>query len=88
MVDALGTDTPAQGYDGIIDLTRRLNSKFRTTAETQETTRRILNALFPSWLPPLFRVRLGCKLMANLAPHPHPSGCEAAVSWVAGMLCL
>ncbi|GIL64869.1 hypothetical protein Vafri_18715 [Volvox africanus] len=56
MVAALGSDSELYGYDAIIDLTRRLNSKFRTGAETQEATRAILNALFPSWLPGAFKV--------------------------------
>ncbi|KXZ56875.1 hypothetical protein GPECTOR_1g79 [Gonium pectorale] len=63
MVSALGSDTSLSGYDAIIDLTRRLNSKFRTAAETQEATRAILNALFPSWLPGAFKWLMGpCKV--------------------------
>lgn len=58
MVEALGSDSKLSGYDAIIDLTRKLNTKFRTAAETQEATRGILNALFPSWLPGAFKVRL------------------------------
>ncbi len=57
MVAALGADSSQQGYDAIIDLTRRLNSKYRTPQETQAATRAILNALFPSWLPGAFKVR-------------------------------
>ncbi|PNW77196.1 hypothetical protein CHLRE_10g426350v5 [Chlamydomonas reinhardtii] len=56
MVEALGSDSKLSGYDAIIDLTRKLNTKFRTAAETQEATRGILNALFPSWLPGAFKV--------------------------------
>lgn len=56
MVAALGEDSSQQGYDAIIDLTRRLNSKYRTPQETQAATRAILNALFPSWLPGAFKV--------------------------------
>lgn len=44
-------------YDAIIDLTRKLNAKFAAPRETQLATRGILNSLFPSWLPALFRVR-------------------------------
>lgn len=43
-------------YDGIIKLTRRLNSKFPTNRETQERTVGILASLFPSWLPSAFKV--------------------------------
>lgn len=43
-------------YDAIIDLTRQLNSKFDSARETQLATRGILNSLFPSWLPPAFKV--------------------------------
>ncbi|GLC67747.1 hypothetical protein PLESTF_000601300 [Pleodorina starrii] len=68
MVAALGTDSPLQGYDAIIDLTRRLNNKFRTAAETQEATRAILNALFPSWLPAAFKAR--CKLLCKAEQPP------------------
>lgn len=56
MVAALdGMDSPMQGYDAIIDLTRRLNAR-GSPLDTQATTRRILNSLFPSWLPPAFNI--------------------------------
>ncbi|PNH12456.1 hypothetical protein TSOC_000599 [Tetrabaena socialis] len=71
MVAAVGSDSPLSGYDAIIDLTRRLNNKFRTAAETQEATRSILIALFPSWLPGAFKVmfarplpELSCRMNA------------------------
>lgn len=56
MVAAINEDSSAAGYDAIIDLTRRLNNKFRTNAETQEATRLILKSLFPAWLLPAFKV--------------------------------
>lgn len=43
-------------YDAIIDLTRRLNSKFPEARQVQLTTRGILNSLFPRWLPGAFKV--------------------------------
>jgi hypothetical protein len=56
MVAALGnSDSSMPGYDGIVDLTRRLNS-LGSPRETQVLTRQILNSLFPSWLPPAFKV--------------------------------
>lgn len=43
-------------YAGIIDLTRKLNSKYRDPLQTQEATKTILRSLFPSWLPRSFKV--------------------------------
>lgn len=48
---------PAHRYDAIIDLTRRLNASYSEARQVQLTTRRILNSLFPSWLPGAFKVR-------------------------------
>ena len=47
-------------YAGIIDLTRKLNAKYRHPRETQEATKTILRSLFPSWLPGAFKVRPDC----------------------------
>lgn len=55
MVAALGDDTEKEGYAGIIDLTRKLNYKFMPR-QTQQTTVKILQSLFPAWLLPLFKV--------------------------------
>jgi len=56
MVEALGgKESPYEGYDAIIDLTRRLNGS-GSPKETQATTRRILKSLFPAWLPGAFKV--------------------------------
>ena len=55
MADALGADSDIQGYPAIIDLTRRLNGLGPPRA-TQQATRRILQSLFPSWLPGAFKV--------------------------------
>jgi hypothetical protein len=71
MVSALDNrDSALEGYDGIVDLTRRLNA-LGSPRQTQALTRRILNSLFPSWLPPAFRVMfakplpdLSCRLNA------------------------
>jgi len=50
-------------YDAIIDLTRKLNSSYPTSEQVQQTTRAILNSLFPSWLPGAFKVGRACSLM-------------------------
>lgn len=71
MVAALNSqDSMEAGYPAIIDLTRRLNS-LGSPRETQETTRKILKSLFPSWLPGAFKVMfakpfpdLSCRLNA------------------------
>ncbi len=56
MVQALGgKDSPIPGYSAIIDLTRRLNA-LGAPQDTQKATRKILNSLFPSWLPGAFKV--------------------------------
>ncbi len=58
MVAALGRDSDRQGYEAIVDLTHRLNSKYPTARETQAATHSILQSLFPAWLPGAFQVRL------------------------------
>lgn len=71
MVTALGNkDSSLDGYDGIIDLTRRLNA-LGSPRDTQRLTRQILLSLFPGWLPPAFKVMfakplpgLSCRLNA------------------------
>eukprot|EP00887_Chlorella_sp_A99_P004934 scaffold4.g4934.t1 len=71
MVAAVGADCSLQGYDAIIDLTRRLNAMHATPRGTQLATRAILKSLFPSWLPGAFAVMfarplpgLSCQLNA------------------------
>jgi hypothetical protein len=57
MAQALrGKDSPMEGYPAIIDLTRRLNA-LGSPQDTQKATRKILNSLFPSWLPGAFKVK-------------------------------
>lgn len=56
-------------YDGIIDLTRKLNSKYSRPQETQAATKRILKTLFPGWLPPAFSVCLAHVLFTSLSPE-------------------
>eukprot|EP00884_Botryococcus_braunii_P023661 jgi/Botrbrau1/997/Bobra.114_1s0035.1 len=71
MVEALNEDTSETGYAAIVDLTRRLNSRYATARETQLATILILQSLFPSWLPGAFKVmfsgpmpQLSCKMNA------------------------
>lgn len=45
-------------YQAIVDLTRRLNSKFGSPQETTSRTQGILRSLFPPWLPAAFKVCL------------------------------
>ena len=49
---------PLHRYDAIIDLTRKLNSKYTHPQQTQAATKRILKSLFPGWLPPAFSVSI------------------------------
>ena len=56
MVSEIGQDSMSEGYGAIIDLTRKLNAKFVSPRETQVATRRILQSLFPTWLPALFKI--------------------------------
>lgn len=71
MAAAIGSDSQLEGYDAIIDLTRRLNAMHATPQGTQETTVAILRSLFPAWLPGAFSVMfarplptLSCQLNA------------------------
>eukprot|EP00195_Chlamydomonas_chlamydogama_P009448 CAMPEP_0202891232 /NCGR_PEP_ID=MMETSP1392-20130828/1348_1 /ASSEMBLY_ACC=CAM_ASM_000868 /TAXON_ID=225041 /ORGANISM="Chlamydomonas chlamydogama, Strain SAG 11-48b" /LENGTH=270 /DNA_ID=CAMNT_0049574923 /DNA_START=47 /DNA_END=859 /DNA_ORIENTATION=+ len=78
MVLAIGDDVPEQGYDGIISLTRKLNSKFGDSRETQVRTVGILNSLFPSWLPRLFKL---------LISNPFPEFACRMNAWATALTC-
>ena len=43
-------------YDAIVELTRVLNDSNSDPVATQQQTQQILLSLFPSWLPPAFKV--------------------------------
>ncbi len=58
MAHSVGQDVPSTGYQGIIDLTWKLNSG-QSPRETQLQTVAILRSLFPSWLPWAFAVSQG-----------------------------
>jgi len=53
-------------YDAIIDLTRKLNSKYKHPKQTQEATKKILKSLFPGWLPGAFSVSVTAKVQKQL----------------------
>ena len=52
----VGEDSDLVGYDGIVDLTQKLNTKFGSAKDTQAATVRILTSLMPGWLYELFQV--------------------------------
>jgi len=53
-------------YDAIIDLTRKLNSKYKHPKQTQEATKKILKSLFPGWLPGAFSVSVMARMQKQL----------------------
>ena len=57
-------------YGAIIDLTRKLNSKYMQPKQTQAETKRILKSLFPRWLPGAFSVSscVICCFPSDLSP--------------------
>ncbi|KAG2497918.1 hypothetical protein HYH03_004182 [Edaphochlamys debaryana] len=83
MVDALGVDSQQQGYAGIVDLTRKLNNKYRNPVDTQEATRAILKALFPSWLLPAFRM-LFAKPMPDFSCRLNAVATALTCQWLMG----
>mmetsp|Transcript_31660 Transcript_31660/g.56669 ORF Transcript_31660/g.56669 Transcript_31660/m.56669 type:complete len:269 (-) Transcript_31660:1084-1890(-) len=56
MAAVVGADSALPGYDGIVELTWMLNTKFPSAEATQAATLGILLSLMPSWLPALFKV--------------------------------
>ncbi|CAM9736703.1 unnamed protein product [Chrysoparadoxa australica] len=56
LADECGGQSPTEGYDGLMEMILALNSKFMSQVETQQASRRTLQALFPSWLPGAFAV--------------------------------
>jgi hypothetical protein len=48
---------PATRYQAIVDLARRLNTKYSSFREIQVKTVKVLTSLMPSWLPAAFKVR-------------------------------
>mmetsp|Transcript_13575 Transcript_13575/g.39309 ORF Transcript_13575/g.39309 Transcript_13575/m.39309 type:complete len:210 (-) Transcript_13575:3415-4044(-) len=85
MVDALGEDTPEQGYDGIIALTRRLNTKFGSPVETQRRTVGILLSLFPAWLPRMFAFMFA-RTLPEFSAQLNAVATYATCQWLMGKL--
>jgi hypothetical protein len=56
VVEELGQDVEDQGFNGLMELIRRLNSRYSDKARASESSRRILQSLFPSWLPKAFKI--------------------------------
>lgn len=52
----MGEDSALPGYDGIVELTWMLNTKYPSAPATQQATLGILLSLMPSWLPGVFKV--------------------------------
>jgi hypothetical protein len=60
-VQEVGWDSSRPGYDGLIDVAKRLLLHYPSHQETEQATVRVLRSLFPSWLLTLFK-----KLIAPL----------------------
>lgn len=78
MVTALHEDSEAKGYDAIIDLTRKLNSKYKHPKQTQAETKKILKTLFPGWLPGAF---------SAMFSRPVPQTAAKLNAWVTAITC-
>lgn len=50
-----GSDSPTPGYDGIIEMIKQLNSS-NDPATTRRKARKLLQSLFPVFIPPAFKV--------------------------------
>lgn len=55
MAEEVGWDSPKPGYDGLVDIAKKLLLQYRSGEETERATVRVLRSLFPSWLLPLFK---------------------------------
>jgi hypothetical protein len=55
MVREAGWDSPAQGYEGLIEVARKLVARHKSREETEDAAVRILQSLFPPFLLPAFR---------------------------------
>eukprot|EP00873_Tetraselmis_striata_P028438 jgi/Tetstr1/448702/TSEL_035941.t1 len=64
MAAAVGEDSALPGYDGIVELTWMLNTKYPSAPATQQATLGILLSLMPSWLPGVFKVMFAQPLPA------------------------
>lgn len=55
MAQEVGWDSPKPGYDGLIEIVKRLFTKSKDRTEVEAASVRILRSLFPPFLLPLFR---------------------------------
>ncbi|KAG0584654.1 hypothetical protein KC19_3G225700 [Ceratodon purpureus] len=55
MSEEVGWDSSKPGYDGLVDIAKRLLLQYRSGEETERATVRVLRSLFPSWLLPLYK---------------------------------
>ncbi|CAM6038223.1 unnamed protein product [Sphagnum compactum] len=84
MVEEVGWDSSRPGYDGLIDVAKRLLLHYPSRQETEQATVRVLRSLFPSWLLTLFKQliaplgdgKLGAVLCARVT--------QATTQWLMG----
>ena len=74
----VGYDSPVEGYEGLMEVTRVLNTKFKSREEITAVSKAILVSLFPSWLPPAFRVMFA---------QPFPEFSLFMNAWVTALCC-
>lgn len=80
MAEKVGLDSklPKNDYNGLLELTTALNSRYSDRTEVQKTAQNVLRALFPSWLPGAFNWMFA-------KPFPKFSAkMNAWATWVAG----
>jgi len=82
---ALGERTAKQGYEAVIELTKRLNAKYGDPRETHEATVGILLSLFPSWLPVAFAA-LFSRPMPGLSARLNALATQLTCEWLMGPL--
>ncbi|KAJ7558603.1 hypothetical protein O6H91_04G047500 [Diphasiastrum complanatum] len=84
MVQEVGWDSKKEGYDGLIEVSRHLMAKYKTSPHIEEATVRILKSLFPSFLLPLFRRLIvplaGGKIAAVMTARVTQATCQ----WLMG----
>lgn len=49
-----GSRASVRGFTGVIDTVKALSRRSKTPEELQQASMRVLDSLFPSWLPPAF----------------------------------
>lgn len=56
LANEIGFDSELEGYDGLMIMIRSLNEKYSSRIATQAAARKVLQSLFPHWLPGAFAV--------------------------------